>query len=87
MICDKFRDDKLKINDDRKVKLTISDFKKESNIMILLTVRAYDSNEKAADLSQYREDWFRLQNEDINQTLDYAYVMKVDLPEGYEDKI
>ena len=26
MFCDNFRDDKLKINDDRKVKLTLSDF-------------------------------------------------------------
>ena len=42
MYCENFRDDKLKINDDRKVKLTLSDFKKEKDIMILLTVRCND---------------------------------------------
>lgn len=41
MYCSDFRDDKLKINDDRKVKLTLSDFN-HPNTMILLVVRAFD---------------------------------------------
>ena len=41
MYCTDFRDEKLKINDDRKVKLTLSDFN-DANTMILLTVRARD---------------------------------------------
>ena len=70
MFCDNFRDDKLKINDDRKVKLTLSDFK-DKNTMILLTVRAFDVSNEKVDPTQYNEAWFRLQNEDTNQSLDY----------------
>ena len=39
---DNFRDDHLKINDDRKVRLTLSDFKDRRDMMILLTVRVQD---------------------------------------------
>jgi len=39
---DNFRDDHLKINDDRKVRLTLSDFKDRRDMMILLTVRMND---------------------------------------------
>ena len=46
MFCSDFRDEKLKINDDRKVKLTLSDFN-DKDTMIILTVRANDvSGEK-----------------------------------------
>ena len=85
MFCDNFRDDKLKINDDRKVKLTLSDFE-DDNCMILLTVRAFDVSGEKVEASQYREAWFRLQNEDTNQSLDYTYVRKVELPEGFEEE-
>ena len=80
-----FRDEKLKINDDRKVKLTLSDFN-EKDTMILLTVRANDLSGEKVDVSQYANAWFRLQNEDTNQSLDYQYVKKVDLPEGFEEE-
>jgi len=61
-----FRDDRLKINDDRKVKLTLSDFKNDG-MMILLTVRMNDIKKQGAtDKSAYNEAWFRLQNEDTN---------------------
>ena len=85
MFMSDFRDEKLKINDDRKVKLTLSDFN-EKDTMILLTVRANDLTGEKVDVSQYANAWFRLQNEDTNQSLDYQYVKKVDLPEGFEDE-
>lgn len=69
-----FRDDKLRINDDRKVRLTLSDFKDRRDMMILLTVRVNDLKGKIADPSLFKEAWFRLQNEDTNQTLDYSYI-------------
>lgn len=50
MFCSDFRDDKLKINDDRKVKLTLSDFN-EKDTMILLTVRANDLSGEKVDVS------------------------------------
>lgn len=59
MFCSDFRDDKLKINDDRKVKLTLSDFN-EKDTMILLTVRANDLSGEKVDVSQYANAWFRL---------------------------
>lgn len=37
-----FRDEHLKINDDRKVRLTLSDFKDKRDVMLLLTVRMND---------------------------------------------
>ena len=45
-----FRDDNLKINDDRKVKMTLSDFEKDGT-MLLLTVRMHDVKRDAADFS------------------------------------
>ena len=61
-----FRDDRLKINDDRKVKLTLSDFKNQRNMMILLTVRMNEIKGQAQDPSLFKQAWFRLQNEDTN---------------------
>ena len=40
--CDNFRDEALMINDDRKVKLTLSDFD-IPNVMILMTVRVNET--------------------------------------------
>lgn len=51
-----FRDDKLKINDDRKVRLNLNTYDKDPSIMILLTVRTFD-DKLAGDYSQA---WFRL---------------------------
>ena len=42
MYVENFRDDRLKINDDRKVKMTLNDFQGQHNMMILLTVRMND---------------------------------------------
>ena len=83
MFCDNFRDDKLKINDDRKVKITLSDFD-EKDTMILLTVRSFEPQGKKPDPANYREAWFRLQNEDTNQSIDYTYVRKVEIPDGWK---
>ena len=38
---------------------------------------------KAAD---YAKAWFRLQNEDTNQTLDYSYINEVKTAEGFEEE-
>ncbi len=53
--------------------------------MILLTVRSFEAQGKKPPADAYREAWFRLQNEDTNQSIDYTYVRKVELPEGWEE--
>lgn len=79
--CENFRDDKLKINDDRKVKLTLSDFN-EQDTMLFLTVRSFGGK---FDAAAYSNAWFRLQNEDTNQSIDYTYIRKVREAESIED--
>lgn len=83
---DNFRDDHLKINDDRKVRLTLSDFKDRRDMMILLTVRVNEQKGEPIDKNLYKSAWYRLQNEDTNQTLDYSYIEKVKEAEGLEDE-
>ena len=82
---DNFRDEHLKINDDRKVKLTLSDFKDRRDMMILLTVRMNDLKGQNVDKTAYSQAWYRLQNEDTNQTLDHSYIDKVREDNAVED--
>ena len=86
MYVDNFRDDRLKINDDRKVRLTLSDFKDRRDMMIILTVRVNDIKGKSVNKDAYKQAWYRLQNEDTNQTLDYIYIDKVKKEAGIEDE-
>jgi len=80
-----FRDDKIRINDDRKVEMKLEDFK-DPSIMVLLMVRTFDlRKEKDMPENMYNEAWFRLQNEQTSQTLDYTKVRKLQIPEGYEE--
>lgn len=80
-----FRDAKVKINDDRKIKITLPEIK-DSNAMILLTVRTFDLRKETVAPGQYDKAWFRLQNEDTNQTLDYTNVRDIELPEGFTEE-
>ena len=57
---DNFRDEHLKINDDRKVRLTLSDFKDRRDMMILLTVRMNDLKGQNVDKKAFSEAWYRL---------------------------
>jgi hypothetical protein len=34
----------------------------------------------------YNEAWYRLQNEETSQTLDYTKIKKRQIPEGYEEE-
>jgi hypothetical protein len=60
MYVDNFRDDRLKINDDRKVRLTLSDFKDRRDMMIILTVRVNDIKGKSVNKDAYKQAWYRL---------------------------
>ena len=64
--------------------MTLSDFKDE-NMMILLTVKTNDMKKEKVNPEEYAKAWFRLQNEDTNQTVDYSYVKDVLEKEGIEE--
>ena len=81
------RDPVLKINDDRKVKIQMGAIK-DVGTMILLTVREFDVSKK----QPYKEGdldraWFRLSNDETNQTIDYSSIKKIELPEDYQETI
>ena len=71
---DNFRDDKLRINDDKKIRMDLESLRSTS-IMIVCTVKTYDlRKEKAIKEGAFDNAWFRLQNEDTNQSLDYTNI-------------
>ncbi len=80
-----FRDTKLKLNDDKKVKITLSAIK-EKQVMILLLVKTYDLRKEPAKAGEFDRAQFRLFNEDTNQTLDYSQITKIEKPEGFEEE-
>lgn len=80
-----FRDDKIRVNDDRKIEMQLDEFK-DPSIQVIFLVRTFDlSKEKDIPENTYDEAWFRLQNEQTSQTLDYTKIKKVTLPEGFEE--
>jgi hypothetical protein len=84
---DDIRDPVLKINDDRKVQILLGAIK-EPGTMIMLLVREFDNTGKAPPKEgEFDRAWFRLANEETNQTIDYSLVRKIELPEDYQDTI
>lgn len=83
--CENFRDDHLKLNDDRKIRFNLGEFKKPG-YMILLTVRTNDTRGQNVNPKDYNSAWFRLQNEDTFQTVDYTKVKDIQMPENFEDE-
>lgn len=84
---DDIRDPVLKINDDRKVQILLGAIK-EPGTMIMLLVREFDQTGKGpVKEGEFDRAWFRLANEETNQTIDYSLVRKVELPEDYQELI
>lgn len=85
---DDVRDNVLKINDDRKIQISFNQIK-EPGTMILLTVRQFvpKDGRTVGKEGEFDRAWFRLANEDTNQTLDYCMLKKVELPEDYQELI
>ena len=52
---------------------------------MLLTVKTNDLKGAKTEGVDYAKAWFRLQNEDTNQTLDYSYIDKVKANEEFEE--
>lgn len=76
-----FRDDALKFNDDRKITMNLQDFE-DPHTCIFMMVRV-NENKKTAS-KHYEQAWFRLQNEDTNQTLDYSKFSQIAVPDGLD---
>jgi len=78
----------LKINDDRKIQISFNQIKEEGT-MILLTVRQFvpKDGRVIGKEGEFDRAWFRLSNEETNQTLDYSMLNKIELPEEYQEFI
>jgi len=56
--------------------------------MILLLIRQYDLTGKPTQREDaFERSWFRLSNEDTNQTLDYSLMKNIEVPEEYNEFI
>lgn len=80
---DDFRDSALKINDDRKITIGLGAIKKPG-VSLLLFIKENDLTGKPVKESDYERAWFRISNEETNQTLDYSLIEKIEKPENYE---
>ena len=83
---DDIRDPVLKINDDRKVQIQLGAMR-EAGTMIFLLVRQFDNSSNPVSKDAFERAWFRVSNEETNQTIDYSLVNKIETPEGYEEMI
>lgn len=82
---DDIRDPVLKINDDRKIQIQLGGIK-EPGTVIVLCVREFDNTGKPpAKEDEFKRAWFRLSNEETNQTLDYSLIDNIDKPEDYNE--
>lgn len=56
-----FRDDKIRINDDRKIEMQLSDFNEDASVQVLLMVKTFDlRRERDLPENMHNEAWFRL---------------------------
>jgi hypothetical protein len=84
---DDIRDPVLKINDDRKIQIHLGGIR-EPGTMIVLCVREFDNTGKPpAKEGEFDRAWFRLANEETNQTIDYSIINKIEKPEEYQEYI
>lgn len=83
---DDFRDPALKINDDKKIQIGLGAFTQPGTSIFFL-VRESDMTGKPQKEGQFDRAWFRLSNEETNQTLDYSMVNKIEKSEEYQSSI
>lgn len=53
--------------------------------MILLTVRTYDLRKNPPREGEFDRAWYRLNNDDTSQTIDYKKIRSVEKPEGFDE--
>lgn len=80
-----FRDEMMRVNDDRKIEMRLSEFK-DSGLQVLFFIRSNDLR-KERDIIEgaYKEAWYRVQNETTSQTIDYKKIDKLGVPDDYNE--
>ena len=53
--------------------------------MILLTVRTNDLRRAPPKDGEFDRAWFRITNEDTNQTIDYTKIKDIEKPDGFDE--
>jgi len=81
---DDIREAKMTLNDDKKVRISLSTLAKKDR-MVLLTVKTYDMRMKPPKEGEFDRAWFRLNNEETNQTIDYFKIKGIEKPDGFEE--
>ena len=66
------------------MKITLSQMKKPGK-MILLTVKCFDLKRHHPKEGEFDRAWYRLVNEDTNQTVDYKKIKDIEKPEGFDE--
>mmetsp|Transcript_22787 Transcript_22787/g.17221 ORF Transcript_22787/g.17221 Transcript_22787/m.17221 type:complete len:162 (+) Transcript_22787:1497-1982(+) len=74
----------MTLNDDRKVRIALSTLTKRDR-MVLFTVRGYDLRAKPPKEGEFDRAWYRLNNEETNQTIDYCKLKSIEKPDGFEE--
>ena len=62
---DDFREPALKLNDDKKIRITLSQIKKQGH-MLLFLVKCFDLKKSPPKDGEFDRAWYRLTNEDTN---------------------
>ena len=84
-----FREPTLKVNDDKKIKINLGELMKDSKPgkMILLVAKCNDLRRHPPRAGEFDRAWFRIINEDTNQTLDYKNFKDIPKPEGFNEDL
>lgn len=53
--------------------------------MILLTVKCFDLRKQPSKEGEFDRAWYRIVNEDTNQTIDYKKIKEIEKPDGFDE--
>jgi hypothetical protein len=58
---------------------------KKPGVMLLLTVKCFDLRRSPPKEGEFDRAWYRLLNEDTNQTIDYHKIKQIEKPDGFDE--
>jgi hypothetical protein len=53
--------------------------------MILLTIKCFDQKKHPPKEGEFDRAWYRLINEDTNQTIDYKKIKEIEKPDNFDE--